>query len=401
MSSPAQTASDWEKFFCSVADHLSDFAAKHWPLEDDGSGPDTYLASRKLLGAFPFPTDVLLLETGSSDPQVGPFATAIRYDLSHPNTSSVRLHGVIPFAEMSSHTQLIELVLGVEPELFDDIKRWPSMFGWNGIAVSHLVPYDARLDTSRYCDELADFLSDHTDLVDAFSTQVDFNAKYNLPSSSPKTDQELCRIDELTAFFVKISDGKPASLAERHHSVANIQLIPQVPDSVKRTFDLAKRLYIYGYFEYGFFTVSLHYAHLALDAALHARWSATLPRSVVLTCEDKKSRQTHQHSMAEPSHFKIRNFAKLSGWRITAVKVDGQPFPHTVKGVIADLVGQRLMTQYQRQRIEKGFVEIRNSLSHLEFAPVHQPTPDALRRIAYLINKLFDSLPCLPQIPPP
>jgi len=324
---------------------------------------------------------------------MGQYATAIRYDLSRPNTASANFHGTIPLADIGSHAQLVESVLEIEPELFDDLKRWPGMFGSGSSCVVHLVPYDARLRPSEYSEDLVENLTRHTDLAEVFSAKVDFNAKYNLNSDPLLTDEELCQIDELTACFVRLSDGKPASLSERHCSIADIQLIPQVPESVKRTFRRAKRLYVCGYFEYDFFTVSLHYALLALDAALHARWSTMLPPSVILSYHDKKAGQTHQQKMDRPSHVNIKEFSKRTGWRVASLRVDGKPFPHAVKGVIAELIGHGLMTQWQRRMIEEVYVEIRNSLTHLEFAPVHTPSPNVLERVAYLINYLFDSVP--------
>ena len=395
MSSAPHTTTDWETFFCSTADYLKDFAAKHWPLESDGSGSDNDLALRRLFAAFPFRVEVLLFDTSGLEahPQVEDIATAIRYDLTHPNTLSVQLRGTIPLVSINSHAQLVKCVLDLEPEFFDDLKRWPSVFGWSSAAVTHLVPYDSRTKPIEYAEELADFMARDRDLLELFSPRTDFNAKYDLVSDAPLTDEQLRHIDELTACFVKMSDHKPPSLSERHLSIADIQLIPQVPESIRRTFHLARRLYVCGYFEYGFFTVSLHYALLALDAALHARWSSTLPAFVDLTYQDKKTGPTHRHRMDQPSHVKIREFSQRAGWKVARVGVGGRSFPHTVKRVIAELSDQRFINDWQRHTIERFYVEIRNSLTHLEFAPVHTPSPDVLERVAYFINHLFDSLP--------
>jgi hypothetical protein len=142
--------------------------------------------------------------------------------------------------------------------------------------------------------------------------------------------------------------------------------------------------------------VSLHYAHLALDAALHARWSATLPASVVLTLH-KKKKVEKQETMVAPSHVKISTFCKYSGWRPASVHVDGQPFPYTVRMVIADLTEKGFLSKWQQKMIQEADVEIRNSLTHLEFAPIHGPSPGALEMAAETINSLFDSLPGPPK----
>jgi hypothetical protein len=204
-------------------------------------------------------------------------------------------------------------------------------------------------------------------------------------------------MDEINRHFVKLSDLKPETLSERHDSVAAIQLIPQAPEDLKRTFRRAKRLYVYGHLEYDFFTASLHYAQLAIDAALHTRWSATLPASVQLTLQKKKKIEK-QETIAFPSHVKIRNFCKINDWRVAAVHVDGQPFPFTVNMVVTDLVTKGLLSKWQQKMILEVDMEIRNSLTHLEFAPIHGPSPDALEMAAQTINALFDSLP-LPEKP--
>jgi hypothetical protein len=73
--------------------------------------------------------------------------------------------------------------------------------------------------------------------------------------------------------------------------------------------------------------------------------------------------------------------------------VDGQPFPYTVNMVVADLVAKGLLSKWQQKMIQEVDVEIRNSLTHLEFAPIHGPSPDALELVAETINGLFDSMP--------
>jgi hypothetical protein len=77
---------------------------------------------------------------------------------------------------------------------------------------------------------------------------------------------------------------------------------------------------------------------------------------------------------------------------VAAVQVNGQPFPHTVNMVIADLVSKGLLSKWQQKMIQEVDVEIRNSLTHLEFAPIHGPSAHALELAAETINVLFDSL---------
>ena len=255
------------------------------------------------------------------------------------------------------------------------------------------MPYDPRTCILEYCGDLARQLHFSSELSQLFSPKIDYNEKYNLKPDPPLTEEQLLQQDEINRHFVKFSDLKPETLLERHTSIAAIQLIPQVPESLKRTFRCAKRLYVYGHLEYDFFTVSLHYAHLALDAALHARWSATLPAASVLLTLNKKKKVVKQETMPSPSHVKINRFCKYNRWNPASVYVDGQPFPYTVNMVIADLTAKGLLSKWQQKMIQEVDVQIRNSLTHLEFAPIYGPSPEALEMAAQTINELFDSLP--------
>jgi len=252
-----------------------------------------------------------------------------------------------------------------------------------------VVPYDARARAADYAEDLARHLSLPSEVSEQFSATVDYNAKYKLQPDTSLTDEELLRIDALTAGFVKLADGKPETLSERHSSIAHIQLIPQVPKAVRRAFYLAKRLYVYGYLEYGFLSASAHYAHLALAAAVHERWSAALPSSVVLTWHNKIGK-LEKEKMASPSYAKIRQFCKLAGWKVQGVAVDGKPFPYSVNRVIAELTDKHVITQWQRRMIVKADVEIRDTISHLESAPVTGPSPHSLELAVLTINGLFD-----------
>jgi hypothetical protein len=395
MRSSARPATGWKTLFLGVSDHLKELAAKQWPLELDGSGPDVHVSLHRLFNALPVPADILLLDTNDVDLPLkqGPFATAIRYDFSKPNKHGVRFHGIVPLAKADAHAQLIESALGIDTDALRPLKDLTLTYLWDAPRLTHVVPYDARTRVSDYASDLAGHISSPSQLSGMFFPRIDFNAKYNLSPDPPLKDEQLLTIDPLSACFVKTSHGGPETLSELHSSIAHIQLIPQVPEDVRRTFHRAKRLYVYGYLEYGFFTISNHYALTALDAALHARWSATLPASVSLTWKNEQTGKLEQQTMAAPSHIKIRDFCKRAGWRVSAVRVHGKPFPYSGNLVIAELAERKIITNWQRKMIQEVDVEIRNSLAHVKSAPVDTLSPHLLELAAETINRLFDSLP--------
>jgi len=99
-------------------------------------------------------------------------------------------------------------------------------------------------------------------------TPTDFNSKYGLTPEAILDDAECLSPDKLSSLFVRVATGETPSLRDVQSILSSILLIPQVPNSVKRTFHTAKRLYLFGRFEHGFYTASQHYAFLATEAAI-------------------------------------------------------------------------------------------------------------------------------------
>ena len=116
---------------------------------------------------------------------------------------------------------------------------------------------------------------------------IDFNQKYGLVPEPVLDDADVLSPDGLSAQFVRVDTGLVPTLKDIQIALSTILLIPLVPDSVRRTFRIAKRLYVFGRFEYEFYNVSQHYAYLALEAAVLSRWIASLPNPV--TVEGKKT----------------------------------------------------------------------------------------------------------------
>src|SRR5262245_41849993 len=125
MISSSPSIAEWETFFVVVADRLKALAAQRWPLEADGSGSDVYVSMHRLINAFPLAVDVLLLDTTGiqSNVKEGDVATLIRYDFSRLNTVSVKLHGVVPLADLYSHTSLVKSLANVEDDGLESLRE--------------------------------------------------------------------------------------------------------------------------------------------------------------------------------------------------------------------------------------------------------------------------------------
>ena len=111
---------------------------------------------------------------------------------------------------------------------------------------------------------------------------TDFNSKYGLAPEPVLDDVDVLSPDFLSSMLVRVDTGLMPSLNDVQNAIAQILLIPQVPESVTGTFRIAKRLYLFGRFEYGFYTVSQHYAFLAMEAAILCRWTVSLPNPVTV-----------------------------------------------------------------------------------------------------------------------
>ena len=126
--------------------------------------------------------------------------------------------------------------------------------------------------------------------------------------------------------------------------ICDVLLIPGVLDDVRYVFSRAKKLYIFGYFDYSLFTISQHYAFLALESALRNRYQ------------------------------------ELHGESDKFVGLDR---------VIKELVDKKIIPKGEAKLYGAGRF-LRNSLSHLTKRKIMPPGPGILEQVAYQINYLYD-----------
>lgn len=211
---------------------------------------------------------------------------------------------------------------------------------------------------------------------------IDFNKKYGLPPEPIMDDTDVLSPDFRSSMFVRVDTGQMPSLKDVQGALSEILLIPQVPESVQQTFQVAKRLYLFGRFEYGFYTASQHYAYLALEAALLNRWTANLPIPVLV--QTKKFSQ----QMSAPTHGELAEIWIKTGREL---QVDGKPFPNSPFKIMERLLQDGLIDKVHEEVISAA-IGLRNDMSHHESSTILPPTTRALSVTAELINTLFDSL---------
>jgi hypothetical protein len=207
---------------------------------------------------------------------------------------------------------------------------------------------------------------------------IDYNALFNLKSDPILTFNEVVKIDPITEMM------KGITLRHLQKQVNSLQLIPTVPQDVRRVFNHAKKLFIFGYFNYGFFTISEHYGYLALESAIRHRYNQSLGEKAVI--------KNPQREVIElkPSWYAIYNLCNRNRkkWNKTKITVNEEDFPFKSSLLLNWLVEKKIITKWERKQYDVG-INMRNILSHLEFAPIHMPNSFALNYIAEQINTLF------------
>lgn len=215
------------------------------------------------------------------------------------------------------------------------------------------------------------------------TTYPDYNKDFNLQPDPILSPEELLKSETVGVFNL--------TTHKIQASIADIQFIPAVPDNVKRTFKRAKDLFIFGYFKYEFFTISQHYAFLALEAAIKARYAASLNEVALLT--DKKKTEL-KHEIQNPAYYRIEEFIRNGrklGWNKYSLLVNGEPFPFNGKELIKWLTDKHIIRKWDADRYNAG-LQLRNILSHLEEVSIHMPSARTLQNVANQINYLFLSL---------
>ncbi len=379
-------ATDWTSFHVDVAGRLKELATTHWKLEPDGSGPDVHLALHSLFKAFPFPVDVVMLDTNGTDSgsSEGRLVTLFRYDVAQRNTLSTCFHGVIPLAALESHYPLLTTVFGFNEESLESLTKLSLTWMWGFPHFTQLVKYDPVAKLDHYATDLFHSMSMLNGLLEEFSPRLNFNDKYDLRPDHVLDEEAVLRVAELSTYFAP--KNRSEALQRSQVWIAEIQLIPQVPGEVRHVFKLAKQLYVFGLFEYHFYTVSDHYAYLAVESALYHRWNAALKLPALIV----HGKDTL--SLDKTSRRALQTIFQERAWRPNAVKVNGRPYPHTASMTITQLREDGIINDWQLRRFKKVWMALRNTYSHLEFAPIDSPSTGTLARAAEQINTLFDSI---------
>ena len=382
MAAPSLIIGDWNNFFQQLTVAVNDLALKHCPLPTDDSGPERILSIRRALDLLPVSVNVVTLDTEGAEVarKDGRYAFVIHYDLSQPKTHTVKDHGIIALTDFELHLEMFQSAFRVDPASLDDLRvlQFSSIYGYPDIL--HVVRYDPRNELGRYAYDLFDLLGSSS-ITALFELRYDFNSKYKLRPDTILSEPELLNIDEVNSMF--FPGDRDQAIKSAQERVASLQMTPRVPSEVARIFNTAKKLYIFGLFEYQFFTVSHQYAYLAIEAAVYHRWSQTQLHPFVLT------HGIEQMTVHNAGRGSISYFCERKGWNKQKVMINGKKFPFTMPSLLTRLRQDGIITEFQHRQLDTK-LKLRNIHSHLEFGPLEMPDTGVLVRVAEAINALFD-----------
>jgi len=334
------------------------------------------IAFRDALDSFPVPIRVLYIDNGKPAESIH---TLIQLDLSRPSSVEAEFLGVVPVNELD--LSVLRDRFGIEAESAAELTP-ATYFDTAGRFITQVLPYAIGDAPDRYSNDLYEFLrSGFWDVIQAkFRKSVDYKAKYGVPSDPILPPSDLLTYRQIVT---NVQTGEPPSVEDWQAMVSDIVLIPQVSEHVKRTFRIAKQLFIFSYFEYGFSVASQHYAFLALEAALQTRWTLTLPLPTPVEWGDGNRTEFQRLPMHKDLYKRWKFDRKML--------VNGERFPYSTFELLRVLRKKGIITTWQGERIESA-IHLRNELSHLEFATVTPAYAATLSVTAELINAMFDSV---------
>ena len=391
----ADTKNVWIVFFVNVFRKVKDIFNRSYPIADEEEASPQLLALRDAVFSLPCAVKVLevRVDTDKHKHIKDEICHLIGYDFSVLGKVSVEYLGIVDASEKEKLGSILFQEYGFEKKDAEDFAENFSQELRTTGAFDPSKPdlylqftlYNILKNVDEYATELFRILMlEFTPFVERFrKDEIDWNSEYDLKSDQILPMSEIIRRDPIVDAFIGLR-----TIEDVQKAINDIQLIPAVPEQVKRVFSRAKELFIFGYFRYNFFTISNHYAFLALESAIMHRYIQSLGEKAILT--DKK-RKDLRFEITSPSYQRIWDFCrnnKRQGWSTLRLNVNDEPFPWNSPLLLDWLVEKRILRKWEKELFRAG-IYLRNSLSHLEQASIFSPNSRTLGRVADDINKLF------------
>ena len=278
---------DYSTYFSEFFDNVKEEYGKSIDFKKADELSSGELAFRDAISSLPCPVSVVRLEIDikrykNSKSEVYHLIT---HDFSNSGESQVKYYGEIDLDEIEKYVELLK-DFDLDQQKIKELKSFrlvgygdPNCWYWVWI-----IPYDILENPKEYARDFIHlfWMTFGEKILQKFERKTDYNYKYGLKSDPIPPLSELLKKDRIFSSFVKVNEygrSREITLEDLQKSICGVQLIPSVPKEVKKVFDAAKKLYIFGYFEYYFFTISQHYTFLALESALRNRYSEIYGKS--------------------------------------------------------------------------------------------------------------------------
>ena len=389
------TDNGWNEFFNEVFEALRVKFKEIHPFEEDGEVSPDVVALRDAIFKLPCLVKVLELrfDTAKFAQVKDGVGHILRYDLSRIGEMQVEDYGVIDVKNIDVLKSVLIDKFGFSESTVVEFVSDFKTIGWTPERLdyyTHFTQYNIRRYFDKYLSELLQiFLYDiRIQLIQKFKRENDFNSLYNLKEDKVLPWEVFTNRDPILNAL-----SRTPTVEDLQKDICDIQLIPTVPEEVKKVFKAAKDLYVFGYFRWYFFTISTHYAHLAIESAIKHKYTQYLGEKVVLTC--KEGNLSHE---IKPSYERIQGFCeqhkeqswicKKPVWNCNKIKVNGEDFPRNMARLLNWLLKNGIQTKWQIDQL-KSAIDTRNALSHLESVPIKWIGTTELKRASVLINNLY------------
>lgn len=194
---------------------------------------------------------------------------------------------------------------------------------------------------------------------------------------------EILSLSEITEKDKTFSALTPGirTIEDYQRHIFEVSLAEQVPEEVRRVFDTAARLCVYGWFEYIFCTVSYMIALMTLECALKHRFILFYGGKFDLVRKGERC-------TLETNDFETLWRAIVEEkWQLLAMKEFRPDFPSLAKWARA----KELVSEESFLRIRHSAVQLRNSLAHPFRQTVFTPgnAVGILNTTAQFVNEIF------------
>jgi len=388
-----EKVAEWTKFFNKVFSEVKKRVLEQYSFEEDGSGPPEIIHLRELVAKFPCPVRILEIKVDTKKhPHIkDEVCQVIRYDYSKLGIAKglVEYHGLINEEDSEKLRETLTKNFDLSDNAFEELIRDYAIMGWCDGETNFYTQFPHYNIKTNFKLFIHEYLMDaFGSLVTKISQKIgkdnEWNSKFNLRPDPILPFSEITKMDERLGSCFSLAEGE--GVEQLQNEVANIQLIPPVPEDVKRVFRRAKDLHIYGFFRYNFFTISQHYAYLALESAIKNRYYQSFGDESTLSNQKGKTTK-----IGRLDHQRVIDFCReRKDWNPYTLQINGEPFAYTTRNLLDWLVKKRILNIWERKQCENG-MRFRHLMSHITSPSIFPPIYSvmALEFVADIINRLY------------